>query len=57
MRDLLGTEKYIRTGQEMHDHGLYLDLGAHAAQLFLFEPVSVPDTATSSDYANTAKHV
>jgi alpha amylase-like protein len=35
--DRLGAEKYIRTGEELRTHGLYLDVGAHAAQVFHFE--------------------
>jgi hypothetical protein len=38
MKDLLGTEKYERSGKELNERGLYLDLPAHGAQLFSFEP-------------------
>jgi hypothetical protein len=38
MKDLLGTEKYERSGQEINERGLYLDLPAWGAQLFSFEP-------------------
>jgi hypothetical protein len=37
MKDLLGDEHYERSGQELGDRGLYLDLPAHGAQLFHFE--------------------
>jgi hypothetical protein len=36
MKDLLGTEEYTRRGAELAGRGLYLDLAAHAAQLFRF---------------------
>jgi len=39
MRDLLGTERYQRSGQELQERGLYLDLPAHGAQLFHFEAI------------------
>jgi hypothetical protein len=39
MRDLLGTESYVRTGSDLASQGLYLDLPGHAAQLFRFTPV------------------
>ena len=38
MRDLLGDEKYLRVGKDITNSGLYLDLPAHGAQLFRFEP-------------------
>jgi hypothetical protein len=38
MRDLLGSERYERFGADLASQGLYLDLPAHAAQLFHFEP-------------------
>ena len=38
MKDLLGDEQYERPGGELKDRGLYLDLPAHGAQLFHFEP-------------------
>jgi hypothetical protein len=37
MQDLLGTERYLREGQELQDRGLYLDVPEHGAQLFHFE--------------------
>jgi hypothetical protein len=40
MRDLLGTEHYKRSGDDLQSQGLYLDLPAHGAQLFHFEPVN-----------------
>ena len=36
MQDLAGTEQYTRAGTELQNQGLYLDLPAHAAQLFHF---------------------
>lgn len=38
MRDTLGTERFVRSGQELQRQGLYLDLPAHGAQIFHFEP-------------------
>jgi len=38
MKDLLGQEFYKRSGDDLHDQGLYLDLPGHGAQLFHFEP-------------------
>jgi Alpha amylase, catalytic domain len=38
MRDLLGQERHERFGADLMQHGLYLDLPAHSAQLFHFEP-------------------
>jgi hypothetical protein len=38
MQDLLGVERYDRSGQDMNERGLYLDLPAYGAQLFCFEP-------------------
>jgi hypothetical protein len=40
MRDLLGEEFYKRSGDGLQKHGIYLDLPAHGAQLFRFEPVN-----------------
>ena len=40
MRDLLGQECYKRSGDDLQNQGLYLDLPAHGAQLFHFEPTS-----------------
>jgi hypothetical protein len=34
MKDLLGTEDHKRSGDELRNRGLYLDLPQHAAQLF-----------------------
>jgi hypothetical protein len=39
MRDLLGTETYVRAGNDLQQQGLYLDCAAHAAQVFHFAPV------------------
>jgi hypothetical protein len=36
VRDLLGSEQYVRTGRELAGRGFYLDVPAHAAQLFHF---------------------
>jgi hypothetical protein len=38
LKDLLGTEQYVRDGNELQRQGLYLDVPAHAAQLFHFQP-------------------
>jgi hypothetical protein len=38
MRDLLGQEYYKRSGDDLQNQGLYLDLSPHGAQLFHFEP-------------------
>ena len=40
MKDLLGQEFYKRSGDDLQDQGLYLDLPAHGAQLFQFEPIN-----------------
>jgi hypothetical protein len=40
MQDLLGTEEYRRYGDDLQSQGLYLDVPAHAAQLFRFTPLS-----------------
>ncbi len=40
MKDLLGQEFYKRSGDDLHNQGLYLDLPPHGAQLFHFEPVN-----------------
>ena len=40
MKDLLGEERYKRSGDDLQNQGLYLDLPAHGAQLFHFEPVN-----------------
>ena len=37
--DLLGTERYERNGDDLKRQGLYLDVPAHGAQLFHFEPI------------------
>lgn len=39
MKDLAGAEQYHRPGAELQSKGLYLDLPAHGAQLFHFQPV------------------
>jgi hypothetical protein len=39
MRDLLGSESYERVGSDLAQQGLYLDVPAHGAQVFRFEPV------------------
>jgi len=38
IRDLLGEEYYKRSGDDLQNQGMYLDLPAHGAQLFRFEP-------------------
>jgi hypothetical protein len=38
MKDLLGQEFYKRSGDDLQNQGLYLDLPAYGAQLFHFEP-------------------
>jgi hypothetical protein len=40
MKDLLGQEFYKRSGDDLQNQGLYLDLPAHGAQLFKFEPIN-----------------
>jgi hypothetical protein len=40
MKDLLGPERYQRSGDDLQNQGLYLDLPAHGAQLFHFEPIN-----------------
>jgi hypothetical protein len=40
MTDLLGEERFKRSGDDLQNQGLYLDLPPHAAQLFHFEPVN-----------------
>jgi len=40
MKDLLGEERYQRSGDDLQSQGLYLDLPAHGAQLFHFEPIN-----------------
>jgi hypothetical protein len=40
MKDLLGTEAYTRSGEDLQSQGLYLDVPPHAAQLFHFEPTN-----------------
>jgi len=40
MKDLLGQEFYKRSGDDLQNQGLYLDLPAHGAQLFRFEPIN-----------------
>ena len=38
MTGLLGDEQYLRSGGDLKNQGLYLDLPAHGAQVFHFEP-------------------
>jgi hypothetical protein len=38
MRDLLGKDSYVRVGSDLVQQGLYLDVPAHGAQVFRFEP-------------------
>jgi hypothetical protein len=38
IRDLLGTEHFVRSGSDLESNGLYLDVPAQAAQLFHFTP-------------------
>jgi hypothetical protein len=38
MKDLVGSEKYVRFRGDLEAHGLYLDLAGYGAQLFRFEP-------------------
>jgi hypothetical protein len=40
MTDLLGQERYKRSGDDLQNQGLYLDLPPHGAQLFHFEPIN-----------------
>jgi hypothetical protein len=40
LKDLLGKEVHKRSGDDLHNQGLYLDLPADGAQLFHFEPVN-----------------
>jgi hypothetical protein len=40
LRDLLGDETYVRDAGDLQKQGLYLDLGAHAAQVFRFKPAA-----------------
>ena len=40
MTDLLGPERFKRSGDDLKNQGLYLDLPAHGAQLFHFEPIN-----------------
>lgn len=39
MEDVLGEERYERYGDDLANQGLYLDVPAHAAQLFRFRPL------------------
>jgi hypothetical protein len=39
MRDVLGQESYKRSGDDLQNQGLYLDLPPHGAQLFHFGPI------------------
>jgi hypothetical protein len=40
MTDLLGEERFKRSGDDLQNQGLYLDLPPHGAQLFHFEPIN-----------------
>jgi hypothetical protein len=40
MRDVLGIECFVRCGLELQRQGLYLDVPAHGAQLFHFQPLA-----------------
>lgn len=40
MKDLLGQEFYKRSGDDLQNQGLYLDLPAYGAQLFQFKPIN-----------------
>jgi hypothetical protein len=40
MKDLLGTEDYVRAGADLQKLGLYLDLAPWGAQLFHFSPAN-----------------
>jgi glycosidase len=40
LRDLLGTERYLRVGADLEQQGLYLDVPPYAAQIFQFQPVA-----------------
>jgi hypothetical protein len=42
MIDLLGEERYVRSGKTMQEQGLYLDVGPHGAQIFQFKPIPPP---------------
>jgi hypothetical protein len=39
LQDLLGQESYERYGDDLQNQGLYLDVAAHGAQLFHFDPL------------------
>jgi hypothetical protein len=39
MKDRLGVEEYLRYGDDLQNQGLYLDIVAHGAQSFHFQPV------------------
>jgi hypothetical protein len=40
--DRLGSERFVRRSDDLGARGLYLDLPAHAGQIFHFEPVNEP---------------
>ncbi|HEY5482010.1 MAG TPA: alpha-amylase, partial [Verrucomicrobiae bacterium] len=40
MTDLLGEERFKRSGDDLQNQGLYLDLPPHGAQLFHFEAIN-----------------
>jgi hypothetical protein len=46
MLELLGEERFERPGKELLDRGLFLDLPAHGAQLFHFEPLAMQSRGT-----------
>jgi hypothetical protein len=48
MQDLLGNERHERVGRELVKTGLYLDVPAHAAQLFHFTPLTRPAVVVHS---------
>ncbi len=40
LRDRLSPESYVRSGADLRGRGLYLDLPAHGAHIFHFQPVT-----------------
>ena len=40
MTDLLGPERFKRSGDDLQNQGLCLDRPAHGAKLFHFDPVN-----------------
>ncbi|HTL57958.1 MAG TPA: alpha-amylase family glycosyl hydrolase [Candidatus Limnocylindrales bacterium] len=55
MKDLLGPERYVRFRGDLQAHGLYLDLPAHGAQLFRFEPVGGKSEISKSEMRENSK--